>query len=289
MAIDKLQGKWVLVTGAASGIGFETARTFADEGANIVLVDINEEALQRARQSIASSAGVHCESFALDVGDEAAVRSMAEQLLSAIGSLDVLVNNAGIGFLGPMLHTPTPAWRHVLDVNLMGVVHFCQAFIPAMLERGRPCHVVNVASAAGIHATPNLSAYSASKHAVMGLHESLAMELIGRCVGLSVVCPGVINTPIVRNRKAMAPMVPEAQMDKLDAYYRKNGASPAVVGRSIVRAVKKGESQVLVGPTAQAIERIKRLSPSLARKAMLMGCKRNGYWWRYDTGVSSHS
>ena len=281
MSIQNLRKQWVFVTGAASGIGFETALAFAQAGSNVVLTDVSGQGLDVARQII-ESCGVRCDAMVLDVSDRQAVRQVAQTVLARHGVPAVVVNNAGIGFLGPFLHTPPEAWARVLDVNLMGMVHVCQAFLPHMLQAPDATHVVNIASAAGLHPAPNLSAYAASKHAVMGLHDALVMELMGTSVGLTVVCPGVINTPIVRNRKAVADVVPAAQLDKIADHYQRHGAPPSLVASRIVQAVRKGDGFVLVGPTAKALYRVKRLSRTLAHWATLDGCKKNGYAWRYE-------
>ena len=286
MAVSQLMGKWVLVTGAASGIGLETARAFARQRSNVILTDINEAGLAPIQREI-EALGVRCLSHGLDVADEAAVRRVADAVIANVGAPHILVNNAGIGFLGPLLNTPTDAWRKVLDVNVMGMVHLCQAFLPAMLEAGDARQVVNVASAMGIGSAPNLSAYCASKHAVMGLSDALAMELAPTPVGITIVCPGVIDTPIVRNRRAIADVVPDAQMDKIEAHYKKTGAHPSVVGERIVRAVLRGEDIVFVGPTAKALYNAKRVSRKLASTATLAGCKANGYWWPYPAKRSA--
>lgn len=281
MAIPHLKDQWVFVTGAASGIGLETARAFARQGANLIVSDVQAPALDAVRQEIASM-GRQCAAFVLDVSDPDAVHAAARNIAQHLGVPSVVVNNAGIGFLGPFLHTPVDAWRAVLDVNLMGMVHVCKAFLPLMLAEQRNSHVVNVASAAGLHPAPNLSAYSASKHAVMGLHDALVMEFARSKVGMTVVCPGVINTPIVRNRRAVADIVPSAQLDKIGEHYQKHGAHPSVVAQRIVRAVQRGEDLVLVGPTARALYTVKRVSRALASWATLQGCRTNGYGWHYE-------
>lgn len=287
MAIPDLLNHWVLVTGAASGIGFETALSFTRAGASLIITDIQPEPLEIARRRIVSMGG-DCVSLLLDVSDPDQVHDVAQTIEQQYGVPSVVVNNAGIGYLGPFLHTPLEAWRRVIDVNLMGMVHMCQAFLPMMMLENRPTHLVNVASAAGLHPAPNLSAYSASKHAVMGLHDALAMELASSKIGLTVVCPGVINTPIVRNRHAVADIVPAEQLSKIADHYEKHGAHPSLVGQRIVKAVQTGEQLVLVGPTAKALYTVKRLSRSLAHWATVDGCKKNGYMWRYpDRGHPS--
>ena len=278
MALKDLTGKWALVTGAASGIGHETALAFARHGADIVAVDLDAERLAETVR-LTEAMGRRCLPFGCDVSDAAAVDALGLTVAAAIGAPDVVVNNAGIGFLGPFLDTPVSAWDRVLGVNLMGVVHVSRAFLPAMIAAGGARRLVNVASAAGIHAVPNLSAYSASKHAVMGLSEALAMELRRTTVGVTVVCPGVINTPIVSNRSAVAEGVPEWTLEKLQQQYVAKGAPPALVAARIVRAVMRGEDLVLVGPSAAMVFHARRLSRRLLRQASVSGARQLGYDW----------
>jgi NAD(P)-dependent dehydrogenase (short-subunit alcohol dehydrogenase family) len=278
MALNDLNGRFVLVTGAASGIGFETALAFAREGAAIVAIDLDEARLKEASRLI-TAMGRRCLTFGCDVSNAAAVTALALSVAAEIGAPDVVVNNAGVGFLGPFLETPVSAWEHVIGVNLMGAVHMSQAFLPSMIAAGGARHLVNVASAAGLHAVPNLSAYSASKHAVMGLTEALAMELGDTPIGVTVVCPGIINTPIIRNRKAVAPSVPASALDMLERNYQAKGVHPSVVGARIVRAVKRGEDIVLVGPSSAMVFHARRLSRKLLRKASISGARQLGYVW----------
>ncbi len=281
MPVPDLTDKWVLVTGAASGIGFETALAFAREHAHIVAVDLNVEGLDAVAQDV-QRLGVRCLTRCLDVSDVQAVEALADELHTTLGSpIDVLVNNAGIGYLGPFLHSPLSSWRRLIDVNLMGTVHLCHAFLPAMVEAGGPRQLVNVASAAGLTPSPNLSAYSATKHAVMGLSDALSMELEGTGVGVTVVCPGIINTPIVRNRQSVSPVVPSAQLDKLERHYRLRGAHPSLVGLRIVEAVQDGEDLVLAGPSAHVMFLLKRLSRRLMRRLTLAGSRHRGFWADY--------
>jgi short-subunit dehydrogenase len=161
----------------------------------------------------------------------------------------------------------------------MGVVHVSRAFLPGMIAAGDARHLVNVSSAAGLHAVPHLSAYSASKHAVLGLTDALAMELGQTNVAVTVVCPGIINTPIVRNHRAVAPSVPASALKRLEQQYQSRGAHPSVVGERIVRAVNRGEDIVLVGPSAAAVFNLRRISRGLLRKAGVSGARQLGYFW----------
>jgi NAD(P)-dependent dehydrogenase (short-subunit alcohol dehydrogenase family) len=278
MALNDLKGRSVLVTGAASGIGHETALAFAREGADIVAVDLDEARLAETSRLV-EAAGRRCLAFGCDVSDAAAVDGLAAKVADASGVPDVVVNNAGVAFLGPFLDTPLSAWAHVMGVNVMGVVHVSRAFLPGMIAAGGTRHLVNVASAAGIHPVPNLSAYSASKHAVVGLSDTLAMELAHTSVGVTVVCPGIINTPIVRNRRAVASSVPDSALDTLDRQYRAKGVHPSVAAARIVRAVRRGEDIVLVGPSAATVFHARRLSRSMLRKASMSGARQLGYMW----------
>ncbi len=278
MALNDLTGRSVLVTGAASGIGYETALAFAHAGADIIAVDLDEARLVETSRQV-EAAGRRCRMFACDVSDAAAVDALAAAAMADTGPPDVVVNNAGVGFLGPFLETPLAAWNQVIGVNLMGVVHVSRAFLPAMIAKGGARHLVNVASAAGLHSVPNLSAYSASKHAVIGVSDAIAMELGQTEVGVTVVCPGIINTPIIRNRRAVAPSVPASALDRLEQQYQAKGVHPSVVGARIVRAVRRGEDIVLVGPSAAVVFHARRLSRGLLRKAGLSGARKLGYVW----------
>lgn len=261
MAIPDLRNKQALITGGAAGIGLETALAFARAGAHIVLTDINTGGLAAAAESV-RQLGVDCRVYTVDVADAAAMRRLADDVDAAVGAVDVLVNNAGIGYCGPFIETPVEAWRRVLDINLMGVVHGCTAFLPQMLAAGGPRRVVNVASGAGLGPIGGLSAYVASKHAVVGLSDTLALELATTPVGITVVCPGIINTAIVQfNERNAGPSVTRAQGERINAYYRDHGCSPSVVGDVIVDAVRTGRGLVTPGPGAAMARFGRRLLP----------------------------
>lgn len=271
-----LKDKLVLVTGAATGIGLETARAFARMGARIVLSDIDAPRLREARETIAS-AGADCVAYPADVACEASMKALAEAVLRTHGAPDVLVNNAGIGYLGNFWRSPLDGWRRVLDINVMGVVHGCWFFLPAMIAAGGARRVVNLASLAGIAPAPNMSAYAASKHAVIGLSDTLAMELDATAVGVTTVCPGIIDTAIVQQRGNVSAAVSDGQLARLQAYYRAHGATPAVVAAAIVDGVRAGRSLVLVGPWARPMYHIKRLSRGLTRRLTLSAARKSGY------------
>ena len=275
MPIPNLRGKLVVVTGAASGIGFETALAFARQGANLAISDINAPALEETARQV-RDLGVTCRTAVVDVSDADAVRAFAEEVTAQAGVPDVVVNNAGIAFLGPFTETPLTFWRRILDINLMGVVHGCLYFLPGMLAAGGRRRLVNVASLAGVAPAPNMSAYAASKFAVMGLCDSLELELHGSNVGVTAVCPGIINTPITGSRANIALSISDERIAKLQKYYQTSGAHPKVVADGIVDAVIKGRSLLPVGPYGFMLH-VKRISRRLVHHLTLMGARQSGY------------
>ena len=193
------RSSWVLVTGAASGIGRATAIAFASTGANLVLTDIDASRLEETCEDV-WALGRDCLARPVDVSNAEAMDYFAEWVHGemSVPALDVLVNNAGIGFLGPFFDTPLDAWQRIVQVNLLGVVNGCRSFLPVMLRAGGKRRIVNVASLAGVVAAPNMSAYVATKHAVVGFGESLGLELklSGAQVGISTVYLRTIKTPL---------------------------------------------------------------------------------------------
>jgi NAD(P)-dependent dehydrogenase (short-subunit alcohol dehydrogenase family) len=276
MGLAELKDRTVLVTGAGSGIGRATALAFARCGARLVVSDINATALTGVRTEI-EALGTPCHVHIADVADEVAMRAMAEAVHAAVGPLDVLVNNAGIGYLGSFVSSPLESWRRVIDINVMGVVHGCYFFLPRMVAAGGPRRIVNVASLAGIAPAATMSAYAASKHAVIGLSDVLALELASTEVGVTTVCPGIIDTPITDSPAAISPSVPAEQLARLRAYYRANGAQPERVADAIVDGVTRGRSLVLVGPMARPAYHIKRISRGLLRRLSLADSRKAGY------------
>lgn len=277
MAIQNLQSKRVLVTGAASGIGLEIALAFAREGACLIITDINVQALIQAQLAV-QALGADCHTYVADVSNASAMQDLAQRVTQEHGVLDVLVNNAGIAFLGSFECTPLAQWQRTLGINVMGVVHGCHCFLPSMRKAGGPRHIVNIASAAGLAPSMNMSAYSASKHAVIGLTDSLGLELEGTEVSVSVVCPGIINTPIAHLKPGgVGSNIRPEQVTMLGQYYAKNGAHPSVVGASVLEAVQSGRGMVLVGPYAALIYHLRRISRGLLRKILIADSKKMGW------------
>ncbi len=275
MAIKKLKGKRVFISGAASGIGAATALAFAEEGCSLALADKDMDGLA-ATASLVQSAGVDCKALELDVTDDAQFREVALQVSAEAGVPQVVINNAGIGAHGSFLNTPMDAVRRVVEVNVFGTYNGCHAFLPLMLEADQPCHLVNVASLASISPMPNMSAYATSKYAVDGLTEVLAMELADTNVDVTCVHPGVINTPIVEGTSYNGEHGLR-QEQRLRAYYSANGSDPGVVAQGMVKAVKGGRAHLWVGSKAPLTEKLKRISPALMRRMAVRMAHQIGY------------
>ncbi|MES2489538.1 MAG: SDR family NAD(P)-dependent oxidoreductase [Pseudomonadota bacterium] len=251
----------ILITGAGSGIGRATALAFAKEGAHIIAVDVGTASVKETAALIAAKGG-SCETYTADVSSEKAMRSLADKVHAEHGALDVLVNNAGIGASGRFLETSIETWDKVHAVNVRGVMLGCKLFIPAMVERGHG-HVVNTASMAGYFAAPDLPVYAASKFAVLGFSEALRMDLQKQNIGVTAICPGVINTNIVAT--TLAEGVSAKWQKNAVAFYKKRNYGPEKVASAIVDAVRHNRAVVPVSPEAWAGYYLKRFMPGLAR------------------------
>ncbi len=198
----ELEGKTAVITGGASGIGLATAKRFALSGVNLVLGDIEEAPLADAVAEL-SAGGARVVGLVSDVTVEDDVVALREAALKEFGAAHVVFNNAGVA-AGATVGTPTAVWKWVLDVDLFGVIHGVNAFVPLFLEQ-KEGHVVNTASLAGLGGAPGMGPYCAAKFAVVGLSESLFQELaqLGSRVGVSVLCPGFVRTRIHESERNM--------------------------------------------------------------------------------------
>ncbi len=201
-----LEGKVAVITGAASGFGRELARLAARQRMRLALADVQRDALDVVVNEL-KRAGVVVISDVVDVAQSAQVQRFAEHAFSAFGSVHLLMNNAGVGGGGYLWENTARDWQWVMGVNLMGVVHGVQHFVPRMLEsnqRGEPGHVVNTASIAGWLAAPLMGVYNVSKHAVVALSETLHhdLKLAQSTIGVSVLCPAFVPTGIAQSHRS---------------------------------------------------------------------------------------
>lgn len=264
---ERFGGQLVLVTGAASGIGRATAFAFAESGARVVVVDRDAEGAARTAEMARLIGARRAWAETVDVGDEAAMEKLAEKVATEYGTVDVLVNNAGIGLSGPFLDTTSEDWKKVLDVNLWGVIHGCRIFGGQMAARGQGGHIVNTASAAAYQPSRALPAYSTSKAAVLMLSECLRAELAGQGIGVSAVCPGFVNTSITSTARFTGVSAEEEKRRRRRTarLYGLRNYPPEKVADAILRAVVRNEAVVPVTPEARGARLLSRFAPRTLR------------------------
>ncbi|WP_443045387.1 SDR family oxidoreductase [Streptomyces sp. NBC_00342] len=264
---ERFGGQLVLVTGAAGGIGRATAFAFAEAGARVVAVDRDADGAARTAELARLIGAPAAWAETVDVSDEAAMEKLAEKVATEYGIVDVLVNNAGIGLSGSFLDTTVEDWKQVLDVNLWGVIHGCRLFGKQMAERGQGGHIVNTASAAAYQPSRALPAYSTSKAAVLMLSECLRAELAEKSIGVSAVCPGIVNTNITATTHfAGADAAEEQRLRKRTSkLYGARNYPPEKVAEAVLRAVVRNQAVVPVTPESHAARFLSRLSPGTLR------------------------
>ncbi|WP_043676174.1 SDR family oxidoreductase [Streptomyces xylophagus] len=264
---ERFGGQLVLVTGAGSGIGRATAFAFAEAGARVVAVDRDAESAARTAELARLIGAPEAWAETVDVSDEQAMEKLAEKVAGEYGVVDVLVNNAGIGLSGSFFDTTPEDWKKVLDVNLWGVIHGCRLFGKQMAERGQGGHIVNTASAAAFQPSKVLPAYSTSKAAVLMLSECLRAELSGQGIGVSAICPGLVNTNITSTAHfAGVDADEEKRRQKRSArLYGLRNYPPEKVADAILRAVVRNEAVVPVTPEARGAHLLSRFAPRALR------------------------
>lgn len=194
-----LAGKTAVVTGAAAGIGLALTERFVAAGMSVVMADIEEDALAASATRLESD-GASVLGVLTDVRDPEAVVALRDQALSVHGSVHVLCNNAGVAPGGPMAETTPADWRWAVDVNVLGVAHGVTTFAQLFIDQGEG-HIINTASEAGLVTNPALGLYCATKHAVVGMSEALWREVHPQGVGVSVLCPNLVDTKIFESER----------------------------------------------------------------------------------------
>ena len=268
-------GKLVVVTGAGSGIGRATALGFAANGARVVAADLNMTTATEVAGLITGRGGV-AHARQVDVAVAGDMERFANWVRTEVGVPDVVVNNAGIAMVGPLLAHTEEDWQRIVGVNLLGVARGCRLFGAQMAERGTG-HLVNIASAASYAPSASLPAYAATKAAVWMLSECLRAELAGTGIGVTAICPGFTSTPIARSARYLG--VPPGAEDEVRENtvraLRRRRFPPEKVALAVMRAVLRDQRVVPVNAEARVLYVLSRLAPGTLRALARLEAKRS--------------
>ena len=250
----EIAGKVAVVTGGASGIGRGIGRALAARGADVVVADVDAARAAEVAAELAR-AGVRSIGAACDVTERASVEALADSAWTAFGRVDVLCNNAGVGTLAPVTDTPLRDSEWLFAVNVWGVIHGCQVFVPRFLAAGRPAHVLNTGSEHSVGIPfPGMGIYTATKHAVLALSDVLRRELESQGVGVSILCPGVVRTEIWNAGRSRPERFGGRQESPPEfATFLDSGMDPDEVGRIAVAGIDAGDFFIMSHPEVRAV------------------------------------
>jgi NAD(P)-dependent dehydrogenase (short-subunit alcohol dehydrogenase family) len=252
-------GRVAVVTGGASGIGRGLAEAFAAAGSAVIVADLDGDQAARVAAAIRST-GARAEAVAVDVSDATAVEQLAATTLERFGRVDVLCNNAGVSTFNLLRDQTLADWRWVFSVNLWGVVHGVQTFVPIMRDQGTPAHIVNTASVAGLlSGVAFIGPYSATKVAVVSISETLAQELAidGLPIGVSVLCPSSVDTRVMESERGRpaalgvehrTEIAESVRLAIRDSFTGPSGLTPAQVAERVLAAVRDRQFWIITHP-----------------------------------------
>ena len=255
----ELDGKVAVVTGAAHGIGRETALALAGKGCRLAICDVNEAALEGVRHEL-EQGGATVTAHRVDVSDKGQMAVFPSEVVDAHGAVDILINNAGVTVYASFEEHSVEDLEWILGVNLWGVIYGCKFFLPH-LKAGGEGHIVNLSSGFGIIAPPLQTSYVASKFAVRGFSESLRAELAEDHVGVTSVHPGAIKTNIIQNARLVTDSHAKLR-DSTQRLFDRLGTTPDVVAARIVKAIEYNSPRVLITKEARVADALKRLMPA---------------------------
>ena len=262
--MKELVEKVAFITGAASGIGLELARACADAGMHVMLADIDEEGLSKATSDLKAD-GRDVQSVWCDVTDVDSILAASQATIDAFGKVHLLANNAGVFLEGGAGDIPLEKWRWVIDVNFMSVVYGVETFLPLIRSHGEGGHILNTASMAGMVGFAGLASYVATKHAVYGYSESIASQLESEGIGVSVLCPGFVNTRIadVARYKSEGD---ETNNPEIAAAISK-AMSPKVVAKFALEQIQREAVHIFTHPgtRGEAMERFEQITKAFDR------------------------
>jgi len=255
-ALDaRFPNKRAVITGGASGLGLATAQLLAPRGWSLGLLDRDAARLAEAAGQMRGQGSPACEAWVVDTTDEQAVKAAIDAFAAKSGGLDFAMNSAGVAVAGDLLETSTADWRWILDINVMGIVHSCRAELPHMIASGGGL-VINVASAASFACSSRMSAYNASKAAVVALSETLFQEMAEHGVHVAAAMPGFFRTRLMEH--ARAPSDARSFAEKM--MQRSNLEADAVAAEIVTRAAA-GATHIVLPGGYRWLWRYKRLAP----------------------------
>lgn len=255
--MKKFPEKRVVITGAGGGLGRALAIEFAKLHWKVLVTDVNMEGAANTVQLVNDAGG---QGFAVecDVTKWEQMQKIADIAVSKWGGADIIVNNAGVLSIGQMENIKLEDWHWIMDINLLGVIHGCKAFIPLFKNQGRG-HIVNVASSAAFVSMAEMAPYNVTKAGVMSLSETLRSELTYQNIGVSIVCPTFFKTNLMDHMRA----TDKKSCDRMDAFFRKSFSTAEAVSRHIIQSVKRNKMYVITQPDARFWYFFKRHFPNV--------------------------
>lgn len=268
--MQDFHNKVCVITGAGSGIGQALALELAGRGARLAISDINAENVAATAEQ-ARHRGAEVESYGLDVSSREAVYEHAEQVGQRFGSVNLVVNNAGVALDKDVLDTPIEDYEWIMGINFWGVLYGSKAFLPRLIDSGDG-HLVNISSVFGLFAVPGQSGYNAAKFAVRGFTEALRQEMLsaGHSVGVSCVHPGGVRTSIAKS--ARSDLHTAQELD--DAFQKVARTTPAKAAQTILRGVERRHARILIGADAHALDLMTRVLASRYQSLVWRAAKR---------------
>ncbi|MGV0643084.1 SDR family oxidoreductase [Mycolicibacterium sp. XJ2546] len=261
-------GKRCFLTGAASGIGRATALKLAAEGAELFLTDRDAEGLETTVVDAKALGGHVAQYRALDISDYDAVAAFAADIHAEHPAMDVVMNIAGVSAWGTVSTLTHQHWKSMVDINLMGPIHVIEEFVPPMVAAGQGGHLVNVSSAAGLVALPWHAAYSASKYGLRGMSEVLRFDLARHRIGVSVVVPGAVKTPLVQTVQIAGVDREDPRVKKWTDRFSGHAVSPEHAADKIVKGVRRNRFLIYTSADIRALYLFKRVA-----------------WWPYSVAM----
>jgi NAD(P)-dependent dehydrogenase (short-subunit alcohol dehydrogenase family) len=249
-----IKGKVAVVTGGASGIGLGIGRALASRGADVVIADVDTGRATEVAQELERT-GVRSIGVACDVTDRASVEALADRAWAAMGHVEILCNNAGVGAFAGIADTPLRDAEWIFAVNVWGVIHGCQVFVPRVLAAKQPAHILNTGSEHSVGVPfPGMGIYTATKHAVLGLSDVLRRELESQGIGVTILCPGVVRTEIWNAGRSRPERFGGRQESPPEfAGMLDSGMDPDEVGRLAVAGIAAGDFYVMSHPAVRAV------------------------------------